>query len=129
MSFILKVADTEQPEEFVQVIVVVPDATPVTNPELEIVATPVLLDVHGFDAAGVPEPVSCVVALIQVLNVPLIVGLAFTTTVALAVVVHEFAPVTVTVQGPAAETETEAPDPKLFDQAQVPPPLAVKVVL
>ena len=75
----------------------VPDATPVTNPVLEIEATPVLLDVHGFDAAGVTEPVSCVVALIQVLNVPLIVGLAFTTTVALAVVVHEFAPVTVTV--------------------------------
>jgi hypothetical protein len=30
---------------------------------------------------------------------------------------------------PAAETETEAPDPKLFDHAYVPPPLAVNVVL
>jgi hypothetical protein len=57
------------------------------------------------------------------------VGGVFSTTVALAVVVQEFAPVTVTVYVPAVDTLTAAVLPKLFDQAYVPPPLAVKVVL
>ena len=54
----------------------VPDATPVTNPVLEIEATPVLLDVHGFDTAGVTEPVSWVVALMHTDVVPEMVGFA-----------------------------------------------------
>jgi hypothetical protein len=37
-----------------------------------------------LEAAGVPEPVSCVVAFTQALSVPLIVGSALTVTVAFA---------------------------------------------
>ena len=63
-------------------IVVVPGATPVTIPALVIVATPVLDDVHGLTAAGVPEPVNVVVEPTQTVNVPPIVGCALTVTVA-----------------------------------------------
>jgi hypothetical protein len=38
--------------------VVVPEDTPVTNPDVVTVAIDVFPDVHGFDAAGVPEPVN-----------------------------------------------------------------------
>ena len=50
------------------------------------VATAVLDDTHGFDAAGVPDPVSCVVEFTHTDNVPLIVGVEYTVTV--AVVLH-----------------------------------------
>jgi hypothetical protein len=50
------------------------------------VATAVLDDTHGFDAAGVPDPVSCVVELTHTDKVPLIVGVEYTVTV--AVVLH-----------------------------------------
>lgn len=48
--------------------------TPVTTPPDVIVATPTDADVHGFTAAGVPEPISVVVPFLHIVNVPLIVG-------------------------------------------------------
>ena len=59
-----------------------PAATPVTKPVEETVATEVVADTHGLDAAGVPDPVNCVVKPAHTLNVPVIVGNAFTVTVA-----------------------------------------------
>jgi hypothetical protein len=59
----------------------VPGFTPVTTPALFTVATPVLEDVHGLTAAGVPEPFNVVVEFLQTVNVPLMVGCAFTVTV------------------------------------------------
>ena len=58
-----------------------PAATPVTTPALLTVATPVLDDVHGLTAAGVPDPVSVVVDPAQTFNIPVIVGCALTVTV------------------------------------------------
>jgi hypothetical protein len=46
------------------------------------VATAGVAEVHGFTAAGVPEPVNVVVAPTHTLNVPPIVGCALTVTVA-----------------------------------------------
>ena len=66
----------------VYVIVEVPAATPVSNPVVDTVATPVFEDTHGLFVAAVPEPESCVVDPAQTLNVPVIVGKAFTVTVA-----------------------------------------------
>src|SRR5664280_296197 len=60
----------------------VPPATPVTRPVLLIVAILIVADIHGFDAAGVPEPVSCVVEPIHTFSVPVIVGSALTVTMA-----------------------------------------------
>jgi len=59
-------------------MVVVPAATPVTTPALLTVATPVLEDVHGLTAAGVPEPVNVVVDPAQTVNVPVIAGCVLT---------------------------------------------------
>jgi len=70
----------------VYVIVVVPGFTPVTTPALVTVATPVLEDVHGFTAAGVPDPVNVIVAPSHTAVGPVIAGNAFTVTV--AVLVH-----------------------------------------
>ena len=39
-------------------------------------------EVHGVVAAGVPDPVNCVVAPTHALSVPVIVGAGFTVTVA-----------------------------------------------
>ena len=69
----------------VYVIVVVPPATPVTKPVLLTVATPVFDDCHGVTAEGVPEPVNCVVPLLQIAKVPLITGFVLTVTVTLTV--------------------------------------------
>jgi hypothetical protein len=55
-------------------MVVVPAAIPVTTPALLTVATPVLDDVHGLAAAGVPEPFNVVVEPAQIFNVPVMVG-------------------------------------------------------
>lgn len=63
-------------------MVVLPTATPVTNPVPLTVATPVVEDTQAFEAAGVPEPVNCVVPLIQAVNVPPMVGKAFMVTTA-----------------------------------------------
>ena len=88
MSLMVTVRVVLHPTEFVYVIVVVPDAIPVTNPVEETVATPVLLEVQGFEIAGVPEPVSWEVALIHNVVAPLIVGLAFTVTITVAEFEH-----------------------------------------
>ena len=59
-----------------------PAAIPVTTPALLTVATPVLEDVHGLAAAGVPEPVNVVVDPTQTFSAPVIVGCTLTVTVA-----------------------------------------------
>ena len=64
----------------------VPAATAVTTPVVLTVATEVVAETQGFTAAGVPEPVRLVVEPIQTDKVPVIVGSAFTVTV--AVIVH-----------------------------------------
>ena len=60
----------------------VPAATPVTSPVLLTVATVVVAEVHGVVAFAVPDPVSWVVEPAQTFKVPVIVGKAFTVTVA-----------------------------------------------
>jgi hypothetical protein len=80
------VMETLHPLIFVKVITLVPAETPVTSPELLTVATPVVEETHGLEAAGVPEPVNCVVDPAQTLRVPVMVGDALTVTV--AVVMH-----------------------------------------
>jgi len=62
-------------------MVIVPAATPVTTPALLTVATPVLEEVQGLTAAGVPDPDNDVVDPTQTLKVPEIVGCALTVTV------------------------------------------------
>lgn len=61
----------------------VPAETPVTTPVLLTVATPVLDDVHGLVAEGVPDPLSVVTDPAHTVNVPVMVGNAFTVTVAI----------------------------------------------
>ena len=56
------------------VITDVPAAAPVTTPALLTVATPVLDDVHGLTAAGVPDPVKVVVDPTHTVKVPVMVG-------------------------------------------------------
>ena len=63
-----------QPLLFVYVMTEVPPATPVTTPAFVIVATPVLDDVHGLAAAGVPDPVNVIVDPAQTVIGPPIVG-------------------------------------------------------
>ena len=63
-------------------MILVPAATPVTRPVVFTVASAVVADVHGLVVAAVPEPVSWVAEPTQVLNVPVIVGMAVTVTVA-----------------------------------------------
>lgn len=63
---------------FVKVITVVPGFTPVTTPVFDTVATPVLEEVQGLVAAGVPEPVSVIVEFLQTDVGPEIVGCPFT---------------------------------------------------
>ena len=52
----------------------VPAEIPVTDPELFTVAIPGDADTHALEAAGVPEPVNCVVDPTQTFSVPVIVG-------------------------------------------------------
>ena len=63
-------------------MVAVPAATPVTKPVEDTVATDVLDDIQALVVAAVGEPVSWVVKPAHTLNVPVIVGSAFTVTVA-----------------------------------------------
>src|ERR1035437_6890390 len=84
-AFTVTVAVMVQPLLLVYVITLVPAETPVTNPVLLTVATDGVADTHALDAAGVPEPVSCVVNPVQTFSVPVIVGSAFTVTVAVMV--------------------------------------------
>jgi hypothetical protein len=62
-------------------MIVLPGFTAVTNPPLFTVATDVFDEVQGLLAAGVPEPVSVVVELSQIVVGPVIVGWALTVTV------------------------------------------------
>ena len=61
---------------------VVPALTPVTNPVLLIVATKGFDETQGVIAAGEPIALNCVVNPGQTFKVPVIVGNAFTVTVA-----------------------------------------------
>ena len=63
-------------------ITLVPPATPVTTPVVLTVATEGVADTQGFTAAGVPEPVKLVVEPAHTVNVPVMVGIALTVTVA-----------------------------------------------
>ena len=81
-AFTVIVSVILQPFELVYVIVVVPVLTPVTNPELVIVATKGLEETQGFVVAAVGLPVNWVVKPIQTFNVPVMVGNAFTVIVA-----------------------------------------------
>ena len=68
------VAVFEQPRSFVYVITLVPAATAVTKPVLFTVATVVVADSQGLEAAAVPDPVNCVVEPTQADKVPVMVG-------------------------------------------------------
>jgi hypothetical protein len=109
-ALIVTVAVAIHPVLFVYVIVDVPAATPVTTPVLETVATPVLEDTQGLEAAAVPEPVKVVVKPTQADNVPVIVGVGLTVTVAvmiqplLLVYVIVDVPVATPVTTPVLET-------------------------
>ena len=63
-------------------IVVVPALTPVTNPVLLIVATAGLEETHGLVVAAVAEPTNEIVEPTHTLVDPVILGKAFTVTVA-----------------------------------------------
>ena len=86
----LTVAVILHPLELVYVMMEVPADTPVTTPTLSTVATAGLAETQGFVAAAVPEPVSVVVRPSQTFKVPLIVGSAFTITVAVMIQPFEF---------------------------------------
>ena len=62
----------------------VPADTPVTTPEVEIVATPVDAETQALDVAAVAEPVNVVLAPIQAFVVPVMVGKALIVTVCVA---------------------------------------------
>ena len=72
-------------------MVVVPAATAVTKPEPEIVATPVLDDVHGVVASGVADPVSDEVLPTHAFKVPVMAGKGFTCTLTLLVLLQPVA--------------------------------------
>ena len=55
-----------------------PAVIPLTNPLASTVATALFPDNHGFVAAGVPEPVNCVVSLEQITFDPKISGAVYT---------------------------------------------------
>jgi hypothetical protein len=76
VTFIVTVL--EHPALFVNVTTLVPKATAVTSPVFETVATEVLPDVHGFELAGVPEPLNWEVVPTQRTEFPEMVGFALT---------------------------------------------------
>jgi hypothetical protein len=86
------------------VITLVPGLTPVTTPALVTVATPVLEEVQGLTAAGVPDPVNVIVEPSQTVVGPLIVGCALT--VIVTVLLHPLllVYVMVVVPGPCPVT-------------------------
>ncbi len=61
---------------------VLPAATAVTRPLELIVAIPVADETHALLTAALPDPVNCVVLPSQTASVPVMVGSAFTVTVA-----------------------------------------------
>ena len=68
----------------------VPADTPVTTPKLSTVAIAGLAETQGLVVAGDAEPVSVVVDPMQTFKVPVIVGSAFTITVAVMIQPFEF---------------------------------------
>jgi hypothetical protein len=135
LAFTVTVAVTAQPVLFVYVIILVPAATPVTTPALFTVATAGVPDTQGFVAAGVPDPVSGVVEPTQTVSVPVIVGAAFTVTVAVAlqplllVYVIILVPVATPVTTPVLLTVATAgvPETQGLVAAAVPEPVNVVV--
>jgi hypothetical protein len=105
-AVMITVLEIEQPREFVNVIVEVPDETPVIKPAEDIVDTAIFELIHGFKVAAVPEPVNDVVAPTQAESVPVIVGEALI--VILEVVKHPFEFVYEIVDVPA-ETPVTTP--------------------
>ena len=85
-AYTVTVALLLHPLLLVYVITLEPAERPVTRPVPLTVATPGVPDTHGFDAAGVPDPVSCVVELTHTVNVPVIVGKGFSVTVILPII-------------------------------------------
>ena len=75
-AFMVTTAVVLQPLLLVRVIVAFPADTPVTIPVALTVAIAVFEDVQGFVVAGVPLPVSCVVAPTQADKVPVMVTAA-----------------------------------------------------
>jgi hypothetical protein len=112
-------------------MMLVPGATPVTNPVVLTVATDVVPDTHGLVAAGVPEPFNCVVAPTQTLSVPVIVGRALTVTVTVAAQPRLFVYVMMLVPAPTPVTTPVllivatdvVPDTHGFVAAGVPDPV------
>ena len=76
----MKTIEIEQPRLFVYVMFVVPLERALTSPVFEIVATPVLLDVHGLVVAGEPDPFNWLVVPTHKVVFPDIVGFALTVT-------------------------------------------------
>src|ERR1035437_7897558 len=134
-AFTVTVAVMVQPLLLVYVITLVPAETPVTNPVLLTVATDGVADTHALDAAGVPEPVSCVVNPVQTFSVPVIVGSAFTVTVAvmvqplLLVYVITLVPAETPVTNPVLLTVATdgVADTHALDAAGVPEPVSCVV--
>jgi hypothetical protein len=60
----------------------------------------VLFEIHGFEVAGVPDPVNCVVEFMHAESVPEIMGRVFITTVPLAELLEQLGL-------PVVETTTE----------------------
>jgi hypothetical protein len=87
-GFTVMVEVREQPKLFLYVIVVVPAEIPVRRPVFEMVATEVLLDVHGLVVEAVPFPVNCKIASLQTDVPPVIVGSGFTVIVMVTVFAH-----------------------------------------
>ena len=63
-------------------MILVPAATPDTNPVLLMLATADVAETHALLAAAVPEPVSCVVEPIHVVKPPVMDGAIVIVTVA-----------------------------------------------
>ena len=86
-----------QPKEFVYVISLVPAENPVTTPVLFTVATNGVAETQGVIAAGEAEPTNVVVFPTQTDNIPEIVGLGFTVTIAVCLQPRLFVNVTILV--------------------------------
>ena len=112
----------------------VPAATPDITPEEETVATDVVPEVQGLEAAAVPDPVNVVVAPIHADAVPEMVGNALMVTVCVAE--QPLLSVYVMTEVPAATPETTPPETVAtevvaevqgFEEAAVPEPDRVVV--
>ena len=124
-----------QPPLLVYVITLVPAETPVTSPVLLTVATAVAEDTHALLEDGKPVPVSWVLDPVQTVNVPVIDGIEFTVTVAVAihpamlVKVIALVPAPVPVTSPLlfAMATSSVDDTHGLDEAAVPVPVSCVV--